>query len=173
MIQMFIFCVNDFNNCQPLGINQNHGPKLRPCEKFPNDFCTSESLKKSILVNLKNKMVLKSLENFYIVSTLVQSNHYSINFQMSAIKFIPLSMPLNTESLLELWGLNSKELNGMKPNDENLPGCVLCTWPLKFWQVPMKLKSELLLWAHFAPMDQNRGANPRPLYSGITQPMPP
>ena len=55
------------------------------------------------------------------------------NFQMTAIKFIPLSMPLNTESLFDLWGLNFKESNGMKPNDENLPGCVLCTWPLKFW----------------------------------------
>ena len=73
-------------------------------------------------------MVLKSTREFlHGLDFDLEQPLKCINFQMTAIKFIPLSMPLNTESLLDLWGLNFKELNGMKPNDENLPGCVLCT----------------------------------------------
>ena len=67
---MFIFYVNDFNNCQPLGINKNHGLKSRPCEKFLTDFCTSESSKNQFWFTYK-KMVLKSAREFLHGSTLV------------------------------------------------------------------------------------------------------
>ena len=55
-------------------------------------------------------MVLKSTREFlHGLDFDLEQPLKCINFQMTAIKFIPLSMPLNTELLLELWGLNFKE----------------------------------------------------------------